>query len=167
MGSRAAELYYGAPAQEGVTGFTDWGGTAWLEGTNEEAHAKYVERLNAWATTEAFPVWDETELATALADADQIYATTSEATEYWAAVPRLWESYATTFQSVSIEQYRKILAAVGASSDAADTYEENRKITTHIEPIRFPTEKIPWSSTGGVFFSGCLCTGALFFPASV
>jgi hypothetical protein len=131
----------GGGGSRGLT--SDWGGTEWLEGPNDAAHAKYVERLNAWSDTEAFQVWSVAERDTAIADAQYLYATTSDAAEYWAAVPRLWETYATTFSSIEPAQFRKIVAAVAASSDAADTYETNRKITTFIEPPKI-AKNIPW-----------------------
>ena len=88
--------------------FSDWGGTAWLEGPNDAAHAKYVERLNAWSATEAFQVWSVAERDTAIADAQYLLSTTTDAASYWAAVPRLWETYATTFSSIEPAQFRKI-----------------------------------------------------------
>jgi hypothetical protein len=121
---------------------TDWGGTDYLE-QHQEAHQKYLERIEKWSNSPAYAVWDQTEKDTAIADANYIYSITNSAAGYWGSLPAFWESYSGSFVSLDSEQFRKIVDSVGASSDAADTYAANRNPLTHYEPPKI-AKNIPW-----------------------
>ena len=124
-----------------VVGY-DWGGTDYLE-EHRLAHEKYIERLNRWAASPAFPHWEMQERDAAIADANYVYSITDSAAGYWGSLPAFWSSYAGKFISIDPVQFRKITDSVGMSSEAADTYAENRKLSTYIEPPEIG-KNIPW-----------------------
>ena len=137
----ASGWWIGGKATESVI---DWGGTPHLENL-DAAHAMYQDRIVRWASSPTFPVWFTGELARVQDDAQLIYSTTGSAEEYWAKVSQFWNSYAGELESLDPVQFSKIVAAVGASQDAAETYAENRKLSTHVD-IDLPDipEKTPW-----------------------
>jgi hypothetical protein len=137
----ASGWWIGGKATESVI---DWGGTPHLE-NHEAAHQMYKDRIIRWASSSAFPVWFTGELARVQDDAELIYSTTGSAEAYWTKVSQFWNGYANEFDSIDPVQFSKIVAAVGASQDAAETYADNRKLSTHVD-IDLPEipEKAPW-----------------------
>ena len=123
----------------------DWGGTPHLE-DHDAAHEMYRSRIVRWASSSAFPVWFSAELARIQDDAELVYSQTNSATAYWKAVQRLWnQTYPAELSSIDPVQFQKIAAATGASQDAAETYAENRKLSTHVEfDLPDIPEKAPW-----------------------
>jgi len=118
-----------------------WGGTTWLEGTADNAHAKYLERLNGWANSTAFSKWSAQDLEATRNFAQYAFMQTkNSAPEYWALIAQYWSEQGTKdLSSISPDQYAKIAKAVNASSDASKTYEKNRKLGVDLpEPGDFP-----------------------------
>jgi hypothetical protein len=119
-----------------------WGGTTWLEGTADNAHAKYLDRLNGWANSSAFPTWSPADLEATRNFAQYAFMQTkNSAPEYWALVAEYWSEQGTKdLKSISPDQYAKIAAAVNASNDAATTYEKNRDMGVDLPDIK----DLPW-----------------------
>ena len=90
VGSKIVAWY--DPLFAPVVGY-DWGGTDYLE-EHRLAHEKYIERLNRWAASPAFPHWEMQERDAAIADANYVYSITDSAAGYWGSLPAFWSSYA-------------------------------------------------------------------------
>jgi len=127
-----------------LTDFTQgepWGGTPHLENL-DSGHAKYLERLEGWANSSAYPKWSDYDYETARLYA--LYAfpqSGGDATPYWSMIAKWWaEEAPSQLSSLSEEQFSKIVASLAVSEDAAKTYADNRK-------LGIPTPKpgdFPW-----------------------
>ena len=123
--------------------WNSWGGTEHLE-KKRAAREKYKERLQGWSNTETWGVWLDSDRITALNDATDAYAYAEDASDYWARVAALWAGYAESMSSIHPDQFAKIVKAVGASSDAADTYLENRNWRKWIGELPPKPKDVPW-----------------------
>lgn len=123
--------------------WNSWGGTKHLE-DRREAVKKYKERLNGWSDTTTWGRWMDGDRITALNDAESLYFQSENAAEYWRKVANLWAGYADSMTSIHPDQFAKIVGAVGASSDAADTYLENRNWKKWIGELPPKPKDVPW-----------------------
>ena len=124
--------------------WNSWGGTAHLEDVTA-ARDKYKERIAGWSDTETWGRWLDSDRIYALNDGDTAYAYAEDATDFWNQIAELWTGpYTDTVTSIHPDQYDKIVLAVGASVDAADTYRDNRNWLKWIGEIPPKPKDIPW-----------------------
>jgi len=121
-GDRVLEL------EDFVTG-EPWGGTAHLERI-DDAHAKYLERLEGWSDSDAYSKWSASDYQAARNYALYAFpASGGEATPYWSLIAQWWaEEAPSALSSLDEEQFTKIVKALAVSEDAAATYAANRKL---------------------------------------
>ena len=106
-----------------------WGGTAHLERI-DDAHAKYLERLEGWSDSDAYSKWSASDYQAARNYALYAFpASGGEATPYWSLIAQWWaEEAPAALSSLDEEQFAKIVAALAVSEDASKTYASNRKL---------------------------------------
>ena len=122
--------------------WNSWGGTAHLE-DKKAARDKYQERILGWSDTATWGQWVDGDRLTAWNDANAAYYAANDAAHFWAKVARLWAGYAENMSSIHPDQFKKIVAAVGASTDAADTYRDNRNWVKWVGELPPEPEDVP------------------------